>query len=188
MLYLSTRLNDLPLLSLRSSGRIGTILRPIINPHNLHIDGFWCQLSNTSAEQILLDMSVRDISSRGLIINDHQDISDAGELIRLQPVLDIQYSLIGKQVIANKKKLGKIIEYAIDIESLFIQKFYVQPPVWQSINQHRLTFDRASIIEITDKTVVVNGPEITANQTTTRQVVPQAMSDYSAANSSLTNE
>jgi sporulation protein YlmC with PRC-barrel domain len=186
MLYLSSRLRNLPLLSLRSGGRIGTVTGPIINPHNLHIDGFFCLLHNAHTEQIVLDIAVRDISARGIIINDHQDVSDSEDLVRLQPVIDIRYELVGKQVIASKKRLGKIVDYAIDVESLFIQKFYAQPPVWQAINQHRLTFDRTTIIEITDKTVIVQGPEVKVTKTNKVTNAP-LLNNYSAS-ASLTEE
>ena len=159
MLYLSTKLTNQPLMSIRSTGKIGTVLEPIINPHNLHIDGFYCDAFNAKTEQILLDMYVRDLSNKGIIIDDHANLSDPDELLRLQPVMDMNFQIIGKQVLVNKKKVGKITDYAVDRDSLFIQKFYVQPPVWQSLQQNHLTFDRVSVIEVTDTYISFSGPE-----------------------------
>lgn len=186
MLYLSTKLKDLPLLSLRIGGRIGTINEPIINPHNLHIDGFYCSLQNSHQEQVLLDMSVRNLSVKGIIINDHNDVGTPDELIRLQPIMDIHYQLIGKHVVAGKKTVGKVVDYAVDAESLFIQKLYVQPPVWQAMNQNHLTFDRLTIIEVTDKQIIVRGPEVRVKKADAAKK-STLLQDYSAS-ASLTEE
>jgi len=188
MLYLSSRFHDLALLSLRNGGRIGTVISPIINPHNLHIDGFYCKLQNSSNEGVLLDIAVRDISARGLIINDPSDVSSPDELVRLAPVLAIGYELAGKHVIANKKKLGKIVDYAIDTTGLYVQKLYVQPPIWQTLSQHQLTFDRSTIIEITDKSVIVRGPEAPVQAEETDSLQPLLRPYSSSANAILTKE
>jgi hypothetical protein len=187
MLYLSTKLTNLPLLSIRSSGRIGTVIEPIINPHNLHIDGFYCQAIHSSNKLILLDIHVRDLSPAGIIIDDHQDLSESEDLVRLKPILELNFKIIDKPVVSSKKKIGKLVEYAIDKESMFVQKLYVQPPVWQNINQSRLTFDRSSVIEVSDTQIVVSGPEETDKAKRTVKV-PGITANYSSANSSLTNE
>jgi hypothetical protein len=182
MLYLSTRLSNIPLLSIRTAGRIGTVLEPIINPHSLHIDGFYCQAPHTAKRLILLDIFVREISPHGVIINEHNDLSEPEELVRLQPILKLQFNLVGKQVLCDKKRLGKVSEYAIDKEGLFIQKLYVQPPVWQSLNQNRLTIDRRSILEVTTTYIKVSGPEEKINVLEKKIVkAPILANDYSAS-------
>lgn len=186
MLYLSTRLNNLPLLSIRSSGRIGIVVEPIINPHNLHIDGFYCKSAHSKDQLVLLDMHIRDLSAKGIIIDDHIDLSNPDELIRLQPIIDLKFKLIDKQVLVGKKRVGKVAEYAIDVDSLFIQKLYVQPPVWQSINQNRLVFSRNSVIEVTDSHIIVSGPEETVD-TKLSAKAPRLSANYSAS-TSLINE
>ena len=180
MLYLSTKLYEIPLLSIRSGGRIGTVIRPIINPHNLHIDGFYCQLANATIPVVLLDIYIRDIGPKGIIIDDHDNLSTPEELIRLQPILKLQYELVGKQAAVNKKRIGKIIEFAVDNSSWFIQKLYVQPKLWNNFGQERLTFDRVSILEVTDTTVVFSGPEVKSSVTLPSFAAKQK-SDYSAS-------
>lgn len=185
MLYLSTKLYQIPLLSLRSGGRIGTAIEPIINPHNLHIDGFYCEAANNKNVQILLDIDVRDLSSRGIIINDHVNLSTPDELVRLQPVLDVNFSLLNKVALVNKKKIGKVVEFAIDKESLFIQKLYVQPRVWQSFSQDRLTFDRTNVIEVTDTYIAFRGPEVPISEKVASLAKKQFSSDYSPSASTI---
>lgn len=186
MLYLSIKLSGLPLLSIRNSGQIGMVLEPIINPHNLHIDGFYCQTPHSKNRLILLDIDIREFTLTGIIVDGHNNLSEPEDLIRLKPVLDLNFHLIDKPVLVGKKRIGKVAEYAIEKESLFIQKLYVQPPVWQSINQSQLTIDRASVLEVTDTHIVISGPEEreTSKKTAT---APKFSANYSAS-TSLTNE
>ena len=190
MLYMSTKLANLPLFSIRSSARIGTILSPIINPHNLHIDGFYCKAVHKNDRLILLDMNIRDFGPGGIIINDHNDLSEPGDLVRLKPILDLSFKLIDKKVISSKKTIGKVAEYAIEKESLFVQKLYVVPPVWQSIGTSRLVFDRSSVLEVTDSHIVVSGPEVPSKETKKSVALPKFSAGYSAnsTNNSLTKE
>lgn len=188
MLLLSTKLNNIPLVSVRSGARIGTILGPIINPNNLHIDAFWCQTINSTTPKVLLDTDIREFSMKGVLINDHLGLSDPDELVRLSSVLDIKYKLEGKAVIANKRKLGKLAEYAVDVSSLFIQKLYVQPSVWKgSIAGTRLTFDRGSVLEVNDTQIIVSGPEQKVDNAVSLKA-SGGLATYSSASTSLMSE
>ncbi len=179
MLFLSTKIENIPLLSIRSAGRVGTAEMPIINPHNLHIDGFWCTSIHSRESLVLLDLEVRELTAAGIVIDDHQRLSRADELVRMQPILELDFSLVGKAVYAGKKRIGKVAEYAIDQKSLFIQKLYVQPVLWRSMTQNRLLFDRASVVEVTNTKVVVRGPEEAVHS---QQAVRQSqLAGYSSA-------
>lgn len=184
MLYLSTRLSNIPLLSIRSGGRIGTVINPIINPNNLHIDGFYCTSAHSNETLVLLDIYVRDLSARGLIIDDHNNLSETDELIRLQPIINLNFSIIDKRVLVNKRRMGKVVEYAIDKESLFVQKFYVKPPILMSFKQDRLTFDRKSVTEVTDTHISFSGPEVNAGAAVAVGR-PGLTADYSANASTM---
>lgn len=158
MLFLSTQFHDKSLFSVRTGGKIGIVDKPIINPNNLHIDAFECtDVRNNNL--ILLDIHVRDFSPKGIIIDDPSDLSEEEDLVRLRPIINLNYSLIGKAVVAGNKKIGKVVDYASDKDSLFIQKLYVNPPVWSAISKPQLIVDRQSIIEITDSKIVISGPE-----------------------------
>jgi hypothetical protein len=159
MLYLGSNIPKLKLLSVRHAGQIGTVLSPIINPDNLHIDGFYCETLHSQEPLVLLDMFIRDFSPNGIIIDDHTDLGHPDELVRLQSVLKISYSLPGKKVVASGKTIGKITDYSIETKSLYIKKLYAQPYVWRNPKASTLTFDRSSIIEVTDTRITVRGPE-----------------------------
>ena len=180
MLFLSAKLYDTPLFSIRSGGRIGTITEPVINPHNLHIDGFYCDIINQKNVQILLDIHVRDFSGKGIIIDDPEDLSESDELVRLRQIITMHFELLGKTVMVNKKKIGKVSDFAIDSDGLFIQKFYIQPRVWQSFKQENLVFDRTNVIEVTDTYIAFSGPEQT-EQVMSAIKRKTASADYSAS-------
>lgn len=188
MLLLSTKLQNIPLISVRSGARIGTVLSPILNPHNLHIDAFWCETINSKTNKVLLDMDIRDFSIKGILIDDHLGLSNPDELVRLTEVLNIDYKLEGKTVLASKHKLGKVAEYAVDHASLFIQKIYVNPPAWKSgIAGNRLLFDRSNVLEVTDTHIIVSGPEEKATNKLSIKNKPE-LSAYSASTSLMSEK
>jgi uncharacterized protein YrrD len=188
MLLLSSRLQNIPLISVRSGAHVGIVLSPIVNPHNLHIDAFWCETVHSKTRKVLLDMDIRDFSIKGMLIDDHLSLSDPEELVRLHSVLELNYSIEGKTVIASKHKLGKVADYAVDLDGLFVQKLYVQPPLWKSsLAGNKLTFDRTSVLEVTDTHIIVSGPE----ETVTKRVglgVQANLSSYSASTSLMSEK
>lgn len=158
MLQLSTGLlQNKTVLSLRTGSAIAAITAPIINPNNLKIEGFYCQDRADKRELILLYQDIRDIMPQGYVVNDHEVLSEAQDLVRLKSVLDLNFQLIGKQVITiNKEKIGKVSDYATDTESMFIQKIYVAQSIIKSFAGGSLSIDRTQINEITPSRVIIN--------------------------------
>ena len=146
-------------MSLRTGGQVATATSPIINPNNLKIEGWYCQDRFSKDTLILISQDVRDVIKQGLVINDHDNLSEPGELIRLKDVLNIQFDLLGKPAVTtNKKRVGKVSDYAVEIETFYIQKLYLSQPIIKSLNGGTLSVDRNQIIEITDKKVIIQDP------------------------------
>jgi sporulation protein YlmC with PRC-barrel domain len=157
MLQLSSMLINRPVLSLRTGTEVATALEPIINPGNLKIEGFFCQDSRSRQQLVLVSQDVRDIMPRGIVINDHDVLVQPEELVRLSTVLGISFALLGKPVVtAGGTKLGKVGDYSVETENMFIQKIYVSQSIFKSFNGGNLGVDRSQIVEITDKKVVVS--------------------------------
>lgn len=186
MLYFGSKLHNTAVFSIRSAGKIGIAKLPIINPNNLHIDGFYASAMNGQNNGVILDVDIREINIKGLIINDHQDITDPDELVRLKPIIDLKFKLIGKPVYANNRKLGKISDYAVDTKSLFITKLHIQPTLFNSLKHSHLIIDRKSVIEVTDKHVIVKGPEQKSKSNANSKLVNQSV--LSSANASAISE
>ncbi len=159
MLQLSESLKNKAVLSLRTGGPIAQTIAPIINPHNLKIEGFFCQDRFSKDQLVLLTQDIREQTPHGYIVNDHDVLSDPRDLVRLQEILKLNFEVLEKAVFtASKKRLGKVNDYALDSETMYIQKLYVGQNLLKSFSGGQLSIDRSQIVEITLKKVVVNDP------------------------------
>ncbi len=159
MLLLSESILGKPVLSLRTGGQIALITAAIINPNNLKIEGFYCDDRFEKKQLVLLSQDIRDHIERGVVVNDHEVLVEPEELIRLKKVLEIGFVLIGKPVATvNKHRLGKVTNFAVDDQTLYVQKLYVSQSLLKSISTGSLSVDRSQIVEITDRKIVIQEP------------------------------
>lgn len=157
MLALSKTVTNQPVMSLRTGGQIAVAERPIINPNNLKIEGFYCSDRYDSKQLILLAQDLRDVIDKGLVVNDHEVLSEPDELVRLKDVLEISFVLIGKPVqTVSGQKIGKVSDFALDISSLYVQKIYVSQNLLKSFSGGSLSVDRTQIHEITNRRIIIN--------------------------------
>ncbi len=158
MLRLSQALVNKPVLSLRLGTQIAVAIKPIINPNNLKIEGFDCQDKyERNKKLVLVSGDIREIIPKGFVVNDHEDLAEPSDLLRLEGIIKLNFELIGKHVTTvSKTKLGKVTDYATDEGSLFIQKLYVGQSVVRSLTGGTLIIDRSQIVEITNRKIVVN--------------------------------
>lgn len=157
MLQLSASLLNKSVLSLRTSAPIANILGPIINPDNLKVEGFYCQDRFDNKLLVLLCQDIRDTLPQGYVVNDHDVLADPDDLIRLKKVMDLNFELIGKHVITvTKQKVGKVSDYAIETESMYIQKIYASQSILKSFAGGSLSIDRSQVNEITPRHVIIN--------------------------------
>ena len=157
MLQLSASLFNRPVMSLRTGQPVATAIEPIINPNNLKIEGFWCTDRFDKKELVLLYQDIRDILPQGFIVDDHAVLADPDELVRLKDILSIGFKLIGKPVVTtSKQRVGKVSDYATEMETLYIQKLYVSQSMLKSFTGGNLGVDRSQINEITDKRIIIN--------------------------------
>lgn len=161
MLKLSSAVMNIPVMSLRTGSPIGTAKKMILNPNNLKIEGWFVADRFDNKELILVAGEARDVSDSGIIVNDHDVLSPAEELVRLKPVIETGFKLIGKPVTTESgKRLGKVSDFAIEIGSLFVKKIYVAQSLIKNFSGGSLCIDRTQIVEITDKRIIVEDPTI----------------------------
>jgi sporulation protein YlmC with PRC-barrel domain len=158
MLQLSkSLLTNKSVMSLRTGTPIATVTGPIINPDNLKIEGFYCQDRFDKRRLVLLYQDIRDILAQGYVVNDHEVLVEPEELIRLKNVMEINFDLMGKQVVTvEKQKVGKVSDYATETETMFVQKIYVAQSVIKNFTGGSLSIDRNQIQEITPKRIIIN--------------------------------
>jgi len=143
-------------MSLRTGGPVGTTLSTIINPNNLKIEGFYCSDRFSKDHLVLISQEIRDIIPEGIVVNDHEALSNPEDLVRFKNVLSLKFELLGKKVITTDKiQLGKINDYAVDTSSMYIQKLYVSQSLVKNFKGGQLSVDRSQIVEITDKKIII---------------------------------
>lgn len=143
-------------LSLRVGGAVATATTPIINPNNLKIEGFYCQTPQQQ-ELILLCQDIREILPDGFVIDDFERLAEPEDLVRLKDTLELRFEVIGKQVVTvDKHKLGKVSDFAVDIDSMYIQKIYCAQSVLKSFTGGSLSIDRSQVHEITPRRIIIN--------------------------------
>ncbi len=156
MLKLSEALDNIPVMSLRTGGAIATVTSMIINPNNLKVEGWYVQDKFNNQDLILVSSDIRDISYQGIIVNDHEVLSTAEELVRLKPILDIKFVLPGKQVVSQGgQKYGKVTDFAVETESLVIKKIYASQSIIKNLSGGNLSIDRTQIVEINDTQIII---------------------------------
>lgn len=157
MLQLSASLLNKSIMSLRTGTPIATVTGPIINPDNLKIEGFYCEDRFDKSQLVLLYQDIRDILPQGFVVNDHDVLVEPEELVRLKDVINLNFELIGKQVVTDsKQRVGKVSDYATETESMFIQKIYVAQSLLKSFTGGSLSVDRTQVQEITPRKVIIN--------------------------------
>jgi sporulation protein YlmC with PRC-barrel domain len=159
MLQLSNAITNKDVMSLRTGTAVAHISRPIINPNNLKIEGFICIDSVDKKELVLVYQDIRELLPQGFVVDDHDVLTTPTELVRLKKLIEINFQLTGKSVITNsKEKLGKVADFAVEIETMYVQKLYVAQSVFKSLTTGQLSVDRSQIIEITDTKITIQDP------------------------------
>jgi sporulation protein YlmC with PRC-barrel domain len=159
MLQLSNGFANKDVMSLRTGTAVAQVVRPIINPNNLKIEGFICHDSFSKQELVLVYQDIRELLPQGFVVDDHDVLTSPEELVRLRELIDLNFQLIGMPVVSNsKEKLGKVADFATEVETMFVQKLYVSQSVFKTFTGGQLSVDRNHIIEITNRKIVIQDP------------------------------
>jgi sporulation protein YlmC with PRC-barrel domain len=172
MLLLSTSHYNRDILSLRTGSVIGHAERPIINPDNLKIEGWFA--TNLGRKRVILpSIEIRDFITKGIVVNDHDALTDYDDMVRLKQVIAIGYELLGKPVYTeNKRRVGKVVDFATDKDSLYIQSLYINQSLLRGFTTQQLIIGRDDIVEITPKHVVIKD---VYRKSSVTQTSPQAV-------------
>ncbi len=157
MLVLSNGLITKEVLSLRTATPVASVEDIIINPNNLKIEGFYCKDYYLNHTVILLIQDIREIIDKGYVVNDREVLCEPEDLVRLKDIIALRFKLINKKVeTISKTKVGKVEDYVVDLESMYIQKLHVNRPIYKNIADHSLIVDRSQINEITPSKIIIN--------------------------------
>lgn len=164
MLLNSNRLLGCPVLSLHLGGPIGVVSEIIINPNDLkimalRIDG--PQIGNREYGDLLDISSVREFSNLGLIIDSIDDLVSDGDVIKLDNIIKLNFDVIGLTVKTKRgTKLGKVIDYTFNPESMLLAQFIVKRPLMKAFLDPELVIGRSEVKEINDYELIVKDEEV----------------------------
>ncbi len=77
MLKLSSTLLNIPIMGLQEAAAIGTAVRPLVNPNNLKIEGWFCTQPASKDVLFLPASDIREIARYGLAVNSRQELAPA---------------------------------------------------------------------------------------------------------------
>lgn len=157
MLVLHKKLENVPIMSLQNGSQLGLAQDPIIDPRKLQIVAYHANGPRIHRASVIHTADIREFGPLGFIVNNADSIMDLDEdLVRLQEVINFHFTLLGKQVVdENKHKLGKVVEYTVDLESFLIQKIHVGQSLLKNITSSNLIINRTQVVELNDKFIMV---------------------------------
>ncbi len=159
MIFLSNDYTNRAILSLRTGSKIGNALLPIINASNLKIDGWYATSLDSKETMVLPSLEVRDMIAKGIVVNDHDAITPIDDMVRMQAVINAEFSLIGTPIVSESgEKLGIVKDYAVDHKTLYIKKLYIGQSFLKSLlnfTHPQLIIDRSQILDVTPEKIVV---------------------------------
>lgn len=144
-------------MSLQNGGKLGLAQNPIVDPRKLQIVAYFANGPRIHAQSVVHTADIREYGPLGFIVDTADAIMEVDEhLVRLQEVINFHFELIGKTVIDERKhKLGKVVDYAVDIKSFYIQKIHVGQSMMKNLTSSNLIINRTQIVELNDNFIVV---------------------------------
>lgn len=157
MLILSTKLQNISVMSLQTGSEIAKTSNPIIDPATLDIVAYHLAGRLLKSDDIvLLASDIREISDIGFIVDSADELVHKTDIVKLHDLLKLGFGLIDKTVIDDKgTKLGRIYDYAIDPMNFKVHQLHVKRPLMKSLQDSHLTINRSQIVEINNKNIVV---------------------------------
>lgn len=163
MLITASKFIGTPVLSMQAAGPIGYISDFIIEPESLKAIAFFTAGPGIPSTTNILDAhSIREYSSLGCVIDSADELVAQGDVVRIDKVLDLNFSLTGLKVETKKHtKLGRVNDFTMTDHDYTVQQLIVKRPALKSFLDSDLTIPRSEIVEVTDDKIIVKDEEKT---------------------------
>lgn len=157
MLLNGSQLINTPIMGLQTGKELARASSAVVNPHNLSVIAFRVAGQRLDHDPSYLRVAdIREMGNLGMIIDSSDEFLEPDDIINDKKIYDLSYNLEGKQVIDDhKKKIGKVSDYIIDIDSFVIQQIVVKKPLLKSFTDDELIIHRGQIVEINDNEIIV---------------------------------
>lgn len=157
MFIFSKQLRQLPVISLQTGQRVATTTEPIVSPSLMAVVALHCDSVEKADQPVITVQDVRQLARDAVIINSADQISEAGDIIRLQQLLADGFKLIGLATVTESgQRLGKVEEFTVELGNWAVKKIHVKPPLWKSLVAGSLIIDRNQVVEASRKQLVVS--------------------------------
>jgi sporulation protein YlmC with PRC-barrel domain len=156
MYILASQLSTLPVISLQTGETVALVKEPLIDPDNLSIMAYFCVPAHQEKPLVLLIQDIREHAVDCLIIDSEEELTEPEDLIRLEALLEQRFTPLGKQAVTDiGRRVGRVDNYTINLDTNQVQKLYIHQPIWRSWNGSSLIIDRAQVIDVTPRQIVV---------------------------------
>ncbi len=157
MLLPGSRLINTAIMGLQTGTPLAKTKLPIIDPANLKIIAYEVDGPLLSERPSFIRIAdVRELSDVGMIIDSNDEFIGLDDVIQIKKVIDLDFQLIGMQVIDElKRKLGKVDSYNVDTDNFKIQQLNIKQGAIKSITGTGLLIHRSQIVEINNQNIVV---------------------------------
>lgn len=157
MLVLGSKLKDTAIMSLQTGTRLARIAKPIIDPGTLVIVAYELEGPRLSQKPtLLMTEDIREMGSLGMIVDSNDDFVGLEDVIKLDKVYELDFKLVGLQVVDDKKhRLGKVEDYTLEPKNFVIQQIIVNRGFFKGLTETSLSINRSQILKIDNKQIVV---------------------------------
>jgi sporulation protein YlmC with PRC-barrel domain len=163
MYSFASKLHGLPIISLQTGETAAWVKRPIFDITTLEVTAFLCESNGGKQTLVLTSHDVRQFATDCLIIDNEDELTEPGDIIRLAPMIEAAYTPLDKVVVSDTgRKLGRVEDYTINLDTTRLQKLFIRQSLFQSWLGSSLTIDRSQIIDVTPKRIVVRDSTLKA--------------------------
>jgi len=174
MLLTLNSMKNVPILGIQTGRRLGLISDPIINPDNLQIAAWYVTGKMVGfSPAVIFSEDIHELGHLGAIIDSASSILSLDNLVRLQEILDSNFSLLNLPVInTDGQKLGKVDDFNFDSDYFLVKQIIVKPKLTQRLKISHFIINRNQIIDVDNKKIIVDSgiKKVIAPKKTSRKV------------------
>ena len=157
MLILGSRLNEAPVMSLQTGGKLAQLSKPVIDPGTLRIVAY--QVTGPLLAQdpsFLRTADIREYGRLGMIIDSNDELIGLDDVLEVDKFYKLGFPLIGMQVIDDTgRRIGKVNDYTLETGAYIVQQLNINRGLFKGFNDTGALIHRSQIVEINDKAIVV---------------------------------
>jgi len=161
MLLLGSRFQNTPVMSLQTGTKLAETGAPLIDPGTLKIVAYEVDgpLVNEKPS-FLRTADIREMGTVGMIIDSNDEIIGLHDVIKIEELYNLSFSLIGMPVMDQlKHKLGKVEDYTLETGDFVIQQLNIKRGILRGLTETSLLVHRSQIVEINDNFIVVKSTD-----------------------------